>query len=247
VIFDGVTDEQKKLLARRIPSQICEEEQWYSVFDILFPGHPRPSSPYIDGQLSEEMHIFRDFMTSQGPRIIRENLEPHVNWLNSESETDLDIFQDQILGQCLQRLFEQWERDSTSRSENTPFLSRRASTDNRLEQLGGAQGTTTLTTGQQPASSDLSRGGGALPRTDCSPRHECGHLPQEAAVLLIDSGGHAPESSAMASLPPCLGSTEATQHEGNFSEWDPEFIDLSEADLFLHLDTLGRSSSEAVP
>ncbi|KAB5554605.1 hypothetical protein GE09DRAFT_1222092 [Coniochaeta sp. 2T2.1] len=48
VVFDGVTEEQKQLLARRISSRHCEEDQWYTVFDILFPGHSRPSSPYID-------------------------------------------------------------------------------------------------------------------------------------------------------------------------------------------------------
>ncbi|KAB5572782.1 hypothetical protein GE09DRAFT_1217324 [Coniochaeta sp. 2T2.1] len=116
VVFDGVTDEQKQLLARRFSSRHCEEDQWYTVFDILFAGHSHPSSPYIDQQLSEEMHVFRDFMASEGPRIMRQHMEPHVSWLSSDADTDMDTFQDHIIGQCLQRLFEEWERAATPES-----------------------------------------------------------------------------------------------------------------------------------
>src|SRR6266496_2992799 len=49
---------------------------------MLFPDHPLPSSPYINGDLSEQLFAFQDFAVSQGPRIVRDTLGPQAQTLS---------------------------------------------------------------------------------------------------------------------------------------------------------------------
>ncbi|KAM5347782.1 hypothetical protein ACJ41O_007606 [Fusarium nematophilum] len=45
----------KERLRQRSARGISKEEQWYEIFETLFPGHlPRPASPYNDFRLSEQ-------------------------------------------------------------------------------------------------------------------------------------------------------------------------------------------------
>ena len=164
--FDGVTEDQKKLLARRISSKIPEEEQWYAVFEILFPDHPRPLSPYIDQKLSEELGSFQDFMASEGLKIIREHLQPHINWA-PDHDGDLEAFQNQILGQCLQRLFDEWERTTSPSSSQPPDMAlsedARAVTEGHVNQDGVRNNSVTCTTQRQAADPNLSVTNPSLP------------------------------------------------------------------------------------
>lgn len=50
---DEIDDSARALLRQR-SAPGTEEEQWYRIFDLLFPGHsPRPASPYNDFTVSE--------------------------------------------------------------------------------------------------------------------------------------------------------------------------------------------------
>lgn len=60
---DGITMEQRAWLHRRVPRNLSEEQQWYHVFDHLFPGHTRPRTPYNDTAFSDELLDFRDFLS----------------------------------------------------------------------------------------------------------------------------------------------------------------------------------------
>ena len=41
----GLNETQKMQLAQRVSSKKSKEENWYSVYKILFPGEPEPASP----------------------------------------------------------------------------------------------------------------------------------------------------------------------------------------------------------
>jgi hypothetical protein len=45
------------------------------MFNILFPGHPLPSSAYLDPYLSEEIMAFGDFAIAHGPRLVTARLD----------------------------------------------------------------------------------------------------------------------------------------------------------------------------
>jgi hypothetical protein len=71
VDWGAVTQEQKQKLRRKPPKNSTEEEQWYIIYEVLFPGHPRPSSPYIDYDLTEQIFAFQNFALAQGADIVR--------------------------------------------------------------------------------------------------------------------------------------------------------------------------------
>lgn len=78
---DGITSEQRDWLHQRGPRNFSEEEQWYRIFEFLFPGHPRPPSPYNDSAFSEDLLDFRDFIN--GPtaqEILLQRVRENPNW-----------------------------------------------------------------------------------------------------------------------------------------------------------------------
>jgi hypothetical protein len=67
---EGVTQAQIALLRGRVDQKKSLEGQWYEIYDILFPGAQRPSSVYLDPELSQDLDEFTNFLTSRGPTIL---------------------------------------------------------------------------------------------------------------------------------------------------------------------------------
>ncbi|KAK0720976.1 hypothetical protein B0H67DRAFT_553052 [Lasiosphaeris hirsuta] len=65
-----LSEAQKKSLEKR--SSGTPEKQWYAMWDIIFPQHPQPNSPYLDGSLSEDLNLFLEFLLNEGPSIIQQ-------------------------------------------------------------------------------------------------------------------------------------------------------------------------------
>lgn len=78
---DGITSEQRDWLHQRGLRNFRREEQWYRIFEFLFPGHPRPPSPYNDSAFSEDLLDFRDFIN--GPtaqEVLLQRVRENPNW-----------------------------------------------------------------------------------------------------------------------------------------------------------------------
>ena len=91
--------------------KMSEEEQWFAVFEILFPGHhPRPRSPYIDRDLSEQMCAFRDFLTGSGSQMLREHLASYggISFGQGSAGSDIEILEESILAEGLGQICDQW-------------------------------------------------------------------------------------------------------------------------------------------
>lgn len=126
--LDGITESQKRQLARKSASNTSVEAQWFVVFDILFPGHdPRPQSPYIDSELLQDITLYQDFLTSSGPRILSDVLTRRgaITWNVPNEERDLATFQHTIFEEGLRTIFEQWvaRRSTSSHYPNIPSSS----------------------------------------------------------------------------------------------------------------------------
>ncbi|KAF6824987.1 HET and ankyrin domain protein [Colletotrichum plurivorum] len=108
--LDGVTDSQRSQLSKKVPSNISKEDQWFGVFDILFPNHPRPGSPYIDNDLLQDITLYQDYLSNHGPRILSDILTSRgaVTWNLPNEERDLAAFQQSIFEEGLRAIFEQW-------------------------------------------------------------------------------------------------------------------------------------------
>ncbi len=66
-------EEIGRLTSRRAGA--TTESMWYAMFDVLFPGTPRPDTPYVGSGISEMTMHFRDFVRDHGAGVIRNHLE----------------------------------------------------------------------------------------------------------------------------------------------------------------------------
>lgn len=71
-ILEGVSHDQKTQLSRK--SKGSMEDQWYAMWNILFPGRQQPSSVYIDSDQSEDFCRIREFSQREGVTILRDEL-----------------------------------------------------------------------------------------------------------------------------------------------------------------------------
>ncbi|KAK0627474.1 hypothetical protein B0T14DRAFT_579591 [Immersiella caudata] len=142
ITHDGLTTGQKAKLAIRASPTIPEEQQWFEIFDILFPGYcPRPTSAYIHGELVAETENYQDFERMEGPAIILEVLgRAGVRIENvSNPEHDLSVFRENLLADALTAIARRWLESRDSRqSTEAPVLDGSSSS---------VVGTTTSTTG----------------------------------------------------------------------------------------------------
>lgn len=54
--LNGITLDLQAKLNKRSPANCSHQEQWFYMWDILFPGHQRPRSAYMDSTLSENVN-----------------------------------------------------------------------------------------------------------------------------------------------------------------------------------------------
>ena len=77
-----VSRRQEEQLKNR-STQKTDKERWYAIFKILFPGHPLPSSPYLDAEVSRDINLVIELFQAQAPaafnRAIEETLPEHLH------------------------------------------------------------------------------------------------------------------------------------------------------------------------
>jgi len=107
---DQLSWEQIMALGKKVNHKLSPSLQWFSVWDIIFPGRPRPASPFIDPELSEQLSSFRNYYSLRGPDIIFAALSERnlINWDLPNEERDLATFGRAILSDSLDRVFETW-------------------------------------------------------------------------------------------------------------------------------------------
>ena len=52
--WEGISEAQKRQLERRISTKKTREENWYIIYEILFPGAERPKSPCMSYELKSQ-------------------------------------------------------------------------------------------------------------------------------------------------------------------------------------------------
>lgn len=106
-VVHGITEAQKKKLGERCTTGVSEEDQWFLVFDIVFPGCARPKSPYVNPLLTEELRSFQDFQASEGPQIVTDYFRRR-GLLHELDDATLD----QLLADALERITDRWRIQS---------------------------------------------------------------------------------------------------------------------------------------
>lgn len=111
MVPDGITESQKRQLAKKAPPNESLEDQWYGIFDLLFPRHePRPLSPYIETGFMQKVEVYQSFISSHGPRIIDNVLTAgdHVQWRYPPGVSDMETFRHSVIGAVFPIIFNEW-------------------------------------------------------------------------------------------------------------------------------------------
>ncbi|OTA92611.1 hypothetical protein M434DRAFT_387039 [Hypoxylon sp. CO27-5] len=68
--FDGLTEQQRKELNQKANRGKNEAEQWYYMWETIFPNAIRPLSPYLGDDRGELLPVLQNFWTKRGAEII---------------------------------------------------------------------------------------------------------------------------------------------------------------------------------
>ncbi|KAH8896303.1 hypothetical protein GQ53DRAFT_819418 [Thozetella sp. PMI_491] len=109
-IWDGISENLREELSRRVEAGISEEEQWFSVWDVVFPGEDRPRTAYLKGQLEELIEMLREYWGASGQEVISTVLAERglLNWDMLSEERDLSILLPQLLRDLISTILDQF-------------------------------------------------------------------------------------------------------------------------------------------
>ena len=113
----GISYDQRSKLSKKSKSRTSKEEQWFVIWDVLFPGCQKPTSVYIDTNLSREMLQFRAYCESHGPTILREHIESQQVWaIHETTEEQRRLYLDRVIAQGINSLFNNWHSNNSPSS-----------------------------------------------------------------------------------------------------------------------------------
>ncbi|KAK1829900.1 hypothetical protein QBC39DRAFT_122608 [Podospora conica] len=119
--LDGIDPHTDRVLRRRANPAHSIEEQWFTLWDVLFPGKRRPFSPYIDESLSTDLRNFSEYFQNHSDDALDEMIpllrESNGETRQSEEEIRARLRRILILG--MNRIFE----DFTLTQARPPFAS----------------------------------------------------------------------------------------------------------------------------
>ena len=181
--LEGGLEGQRKQLQKRGPTKMSEEEQWFIIWDIIFPEIPRPQSPYVDRELSDELSAFRDFATGQGSALLLDHLRTIGFGMDSMVEDpEWTASLNTVIADGLQIIFESFTGARQPDSQSRVPSDQRETSQARENSRQGRSSTDTLVEDQTAI--------GAAPVT-----HTDLTAPEGAQNLETPDVDHAPEGS----------------------------------------------------
>lgn len=104
--IEGITTEQMKLLARRPDLELSQEESWFAVWDVVFPGAPRPPQARLSGLIESGVCHLRDYWARRGGRVISKFLEARglTNYDMEDEERSLEALYVAVLDQMIDEM-----------------------------------------------------------------------------------------------------------------------------------------------
>ncbi|WQF88330.1 hypothetical protein CDEST_13344 [Colletotrichum destructivum] len=102
----GLAPGRMRQVSKRADPRHTEEEQWFVIWDTIFPNTPRPSSAYIDGVLSEDVCSFHEFLASSGNDIVVSYFSAHdPDFARGDRASLYERF---VRDGVLERIYEEW-------------------------------------------------------------------------------------------------------------------------------------------
>ncbi|KAF7535849.1 hypothetical protein G7054_g4998 [Neopestalotiopsis clavispora] len=116
--LEGITPPQRKILERRSDKRQSKQEQWYTIYSVIFPEAPRPATPYVDGNLSAELLSFQRFMSQEGPGIIEQTAKAHIAESLLPHQDDVLSFAQTLFQHAIPAVLQRYEH--TRPNNNSP-------------------------------------------------------------------------------------------------------------------------------
>jgi hypothetical protein len=68
--FEGISEDQRNQLKKSSARKKPPHEQWFDMWDVLFPGRPHPQSAFIGNYIGEMVPLLRGFWNEKKAEII---------------------------------------------------------------------------------------------------------------------------------------------------------------------------------
>ncbi|KAF7555006.1 hypothetical protein G7Z17_g2485 [Cylindrodendrum hubeiense] len=108
-MLEGISYDQRQQLSKKSNPSLSEEDQWFAIWDIIFPENQKPNSAYIDVGLSAEMRLFSEYSYAHGPAVLREQIMSNLDWQRVEiTEEERQQALEQVIAEGIGRLFATW-------------------------------------------------------------------------------------------------------------------------------------------
>lgn len=117
--LDGISHRQHRELSKKSKPNLAKSEQWFAIWDIVFPHHPRPSSAYVDPGLSEDLCQFREYAQSRGSTMLVDEL--HANGFVSVAQEETGLHLQRVIANGINMMVEEWLSNRTLPSHSTAF------------------------------------------------------------------------------------------------------------------------------
>jgi hypothetical protein len=90
---EGVTESQRMALARRSNRALDEQSQWFSIWKILFPDAPCPSSPYlpVSTRLGDVLNVFNDYWEAHRETLVAEAVQSTSGGTEPSADRSTDV------------------------------------------------------------------------------------------------------------------------------------------------------------
>lgn len=121
---EGLSPEAAEALKRRVGKDDDLHEQWFSVWDVIFPGRPRPATCTLDlsGDIQVQTLALCSYFEAEGPGIVTSFLRdrglvvgPPRDDATSAGE-DAEILTRRAMGQAFRQIFKTWRCQSAQSS-----------------------------------------------------------------------------------------------------------------------------------
>ena len=106
--LEGVSEDQKKLLARRDRSGASREQRWFAIWDIVFPREP-PPRPFPHGGEDRAVADVREFWEGRGRKVVAGFLREKglLSWDMKDEERALAAVHKLVGGRLIEGVFEE--------------------------------------------------------------------------------------------------------------------------------------------
>lgn len=73
---DGISAQVQDSLKNRFSRRLSPLEQWYSIWDLIFPGEKQPQNAHVGSKVIEMLGMLRDFWKNESHRLIPGLMKP---------------------------------------------------------------------------------------------------------------------------------------------------------------------------